>query len=223
MAPLSQLRVEFYLASISLRRLEDVTLYLGSCPRHLLLAKSFMSLQSVNSLILDGNADSEIIQHFIEECFTLSEASSNVVNLQLNGDFTNRGGLSEILKGCRKLARLSVNCPAHAFPSRRHLCCSDIVAILSKSSAEHSLTWRWLNDDYFQADIKEDKLVDCTRFKNLRDFFLVAQCAHDKDNSQTVIGRLSQSLYSLSLYYKYDSRLKYERDSFRALENSNMT
>ena len=99
-----------------------------------------MSLPSVTSLTVSGIGNSETIQHPIQECIMLQEASSNVAEIRLSGQITDLAELSEILKGCKNLTYLIVEFFTYSPRHIRRIFCSDVAAIL-QISAEHSLKY----------------------------------------------------------------------------------
>lgn len=213
-----------------LQRLKRVTLHLGDGRNPLPLAKTFMSLPSVTSLTVSSISNGETIQYPIEECLRLPVASSNVADMHLSGQFTDRAELTEILNGCKNLAHLTVEFFTYSPRHIRQMFFSDVIAIL-KISAEHSLKSlksraflleKYDSDDKGENSYDERDLIDCTAFKTLRQIDVEAQMLlrpQDKYKLEAVVDRLPHSLQHLYLTYSFEHNLPYERDSLRALEN----
>ena len=185
------------------------------------LAKIFMSLPSVTSLTIGTTHtvdSSQEIQDLVQGCVTLPEASSNVADLHLTGYFTDSAELSEMLKGCKNLAHLSVEFEDYSQAQFRRICFPEVAAIL-RISAEHSLKSLKFRRHY--RPVPTD-VVDCSAFKNLCQINVEAQMLlkpHDEYNPKTVVDRLPHSLQRLYLEYGLEHGVPYERDSLRALEN----
>ncbi|KAL8782618.1 MAG: hypothetical protein Q9195_009608 [Heterodermia aff. obscurata] len=228
-----------------LQRLKDVSLDFGAGCNPLVSAKLFMSLPSVTSITITGISGSGTILYPIHDCVTLPEvtlpevtlpevtlpeASSSVTDIWLSGEFTDRAELSEILKGCKNLTRLSVDFIRYSPYHIRQICCPDVIAIL-QDSAEHSLEFLRLRASLFTPYNSDDRrdysyddrdLIDCTAFKNLCQIDVGAQMLLKRQEQQcpkAVVDRLPHSLQQLCLTYNYQDELDYERDSLRALEN----
>ena len=209
-----------------LQHLRRVSIDLGPSLDSLLLAKPFMSLPSVTSLT-SRVGDGETTEHPVEECVTLSKASSNVVDMRLRGKFVDFTELSEVLEGCKNLAYLYVENTDYSIDDDDLLSCADVVAILLRSSAKHSLKSIRFRTSLSEVKRPDDErnLIDCTQFKNLREIDVEAELLlrpQDQYNPKAIVDRLPQSLQRLYLKYGEECNLDYERDSLRALENPKM-
>ena len=204
-----------------LQRLKRVSLEFGLCSCPLALAKIFMFLPSVTSLTIGFIGNDKYTENLIQECVTLPEASSNVADLDLTGEFTDSAELSEILKGCKNLAHLSVDfIPPYRRVQNPRICFPDITASL-RISAEHSLKSLKFRVDRYGCR-NPDGLVDCSAFKNLCQIDVQAHILlmpRYKYNPKAVVDRLPHSLQRLYLEYAPYHTARYERNSLRALEN----